>query len=293
MTNTLLKLQRTIPEPLCNILETISSITDARGYDTFVIGATARDLILDYGAGKRPERTTTDVDFGIAVKDWTEYQDLKTSLISTGEFTPHPKQEQAVWFNRQQFKIKVDLVPFGGLESEDSMIAFPPDGDFVMSTVGFLEAFGSALNHDLASGRAIRIASLAGIVLLKFIAYSDRSRDRDVQDIWFITQNYLLDDNESRLYGDESDLLDDPDFDMKTIGARLLGRDLAVILNPKSHRIVSSVLTAENEGGRLEQFADVIYRDGLRDDERYDQILHTLGQIKNGLIERYKQSQDE
>lgn len=292
MMNTSLKLQRKIPETLCDVLEEIRSIAEERGYDIFVIGATARDLILDYGAGKRPERTTGDVDFGVAVRDWEEYLEMKTSLISTGRFEPHT-EEQAVWFVGKEFRMKVDLVPFGGVESEDSMIAFPPDGDFVMSTVGFREALQSALSIELPNGRTIGIASLPAVVLLKFIAYNDRFRDRDVQDIWFIADNYLADGNEDRVYDDDSDLLDDPNFDLKTIGARLLGRDIAAILNPESYRIVSGVLKAEIEGGRLERFADVIYRDGLRDESRYDQIFQTLGELMKGITERYRQKEDE
>jgi len=40
----------------------------------FLAGATARDLMLVNVYGLRPGRATRDIDFGIAIESWDEFQ---------------------------------------------------------------------------------------------------------------------------------------------------------------------------------------------------------------------------
>jgi predicted nucleotidyltransferase len=56
----------------------------------FVAGATARDLILVNVHGLRPGRATRDVDFGVAVESWAQFELLKERLIATREFAAAP-----------------------------------------------------------------------------------------------------------------------------------------------------------------------------------------------------------
>lgn len=290
MTNILLKSRNKIPEHILEILKAVSEISNKLGINTFVVGATARDLIFEYVYDAKIYRTTEDIDFGVAVGSWREYEILKSALIETKKFEDDVKNEQRIWWNESDAKMEVDLVPFGGLESPAGQIAFPPQGDFVMSTVGFEEAFENSILLEADENLTVRIASLAGLALLKFIAFNDRpqARRRDVQDIFFITKNYLDAGNEDRLYDEtaDADLLGD-DFDYQTAGARMLGRDLAPLLNKKTSEIIKKLLAEEENGGSLQKFADIIAAEELRgDDDRYKLIVEIFRQLRKGISER-------
>ena len=289
MTNILLKLQKKIPENFREILRAVSGVSDELEIETFIIGATARDLIFEYVHDAKIYRTTEDIDFGVAVGSWKEYELLKNALIETNKFKDDRKNEQRIWWNSGGEKMKIDLVPFGGLETPAGQIAFPPEGDFVMNTVGFEEAFENSVMLEADENLTVKIASLAGLALLKFVAFNDRpqSRRRDVQDIFFIAKNYLDAGNESRLYDEkaDADLLDD-DFDYQTAGARMLGRDIAPLLNKETSEIVIKLLAEEENGGSLQNFADIIAAEELRgDNDRHELIVEIFRQLRKGIIE--------
>ncbi len=64
--------------------------------------------------GLRPGRATRDIDFGIAVESWDQFQGLKERMIATGEFGGDSKaQQRLVYTDRAHgFSIPVDLIPF-------------------------------------------------------------------------------------------------------------------------------------------------------------------------------------
>jgi predicted nucleotidyltransferase len=291
MTDTLLRLQKKIPDHTLEILRLVFEEAAKLEIQAFVVGATARDLIFEYVYDAGIKRATEDIDFGVAVGSWAKYERLKQALAETKKFKIDKKIEQRLWWKSGSDEMKIDLVPYGGVESPEGQIAFPPDGDFVMSTVGFAEAFENSWALELAEGFTIKIASLAGLVMLKFVAYNDRpeQRRRDVQDIWFISKNYLEAGNESRLFDEDAsdaDLLEAEDFNYETCGARMLGRDIAPLLNEETLAIVTKMLTEESSGGRLEKFADVVCSNELYDDERYNLTLETLRELRKGISER-------
>lgn len=288
MTNTLLQLQKKLPDDFLQIFRQVSIATSNLGIGSFVIGATARDLIFEYVYDAKIRRLTEDIDFGFAVGSWAEYEKLWSVLIGSGKFRDDLQQKQRIWWIGGSSEMRVDLVPFGGLELQTGQIDFPPEGDFAMSTLGFREAADNLLTLQLTDDFAINVVSLPGLALLKTVAYNERpgERRRDVQDIWFIAQNYMSAVDNDRLYDADSedfDLVDEENFDYRTVGARLLGRDIARLLNNETRKIIDNILGEQSDGGR---FADVISRDGLRDDGDYDQILITLRELRRGIEER-------
>lgn len=289
MTNILLKSQKKAPDNILEILRIVFDVSAELKIQTFIIGAIARDLIFENVYNAEIRRATEDIDFGVAVESWEKYESLKKALAETGRLRIDKKIEQRMWWNIRDEEMKIDLVPFGGLESKEGEIAFPPDGDFVMNITGFAEVYENAIHLELTNDLTVKIASLAGLAVLKFIAFNDRpsERKRDVQDIWFIARNYMIADNEDRLYDPEqdADLVTNDDFDFATCGARLLGRDMAVMLNDETKAIVLKLLSEENEGGKLGNFADIIFSDGLRDEDEYEKILTTFRELRKGITE--------
>lgn len=117
------------------------------GIDYFVAGAMARDLILYHAFGEKPSRLTRDVDLGIQVNDWNQFSALKIALIQTGQFSGLADQQHRLLY--QQGLLPLDLVPFGKIQTSAGMIAWPPEGDMVMSVAGFAEARSADLRVGL------------------------------------------------------------------------------------------------------------------------------------------------
>ncbi|MCU7815375.1 MAG: hypothetical protein KZQ89_16900 [Candidatus Thiodiazotropha sp. (ex Lucinoma kastoroae)] len=59
------------------VFEAIAEVAAARGIPYFVVGATARDMILSHGHGIASKRATVDIDLGIEVAEWDEFSALK------------------------------------------------------------------------------------------------------------------------------------------------------------------------------------------------------------------------
>jgi predicted nucleotidyltransferase len=85
-----------------------SAAPDAR---FLIVGAMARDLLLYHAHGICAARATSDIDLALAVADWAEFGTLRSALLSSGAFEPHPKVNHKV-FHRG--RLEIDLIPFGG-----------------------------------------------------------------------------------------------------------------------------------------------------------------------------------
>ena len=70
----------------------------------------ARDLILHHVYGAPIKRATDDIDFGMQVGTWEEFNQLKSKLYENGY--SEDKQEQRLIDPGGK---SVDLVPFGSL----------------------------------------------------------------------------------------------------------------------------------------------------------------------------------
>lgn len=286
MTDTLLNLQKRIPENITSVLISVTNAAERLNIPSFIVGATARDIILEYVYGAGIRRRTQDVDFGVAVESWAEYELLKKTLVETENFRIDDQIEQRLWRGRGTEEIKIDLVPYGGLENPAGRIAFPPDGAFVMNTTGFKESYESAVTVRLSEGIQIRVVSLAGLAVLKFVAYDDRPHERqtDLQDIWFLAVNYLSATGEDRLYEDAG-IMNDENFDFITVGARFLGRDMARLLTERTREIILKHLSEDNASAGLMNTAAVISFSEKRLEENLEDTVETLRQLKRGIIE--------
>lgn len=255
----------------------------------FVIGAAARDLIFEYVYDARIQRATEDLDFGVAVATWADYDNLKAQLIGSKKFAKDPKQEQRIlWTEKVEHEIPIDLVPYGGVEIRETTIAFPPSEDFKMSTLGFREVSQNLLTLEVSKGFSIELASPAGVALLKFVAFNDRpaQRRRDIQDIVFIAENYMAAGNEDRLYDPRSgdtDLLKDENFDYRTAGARLLGRDIVPLLNTETKSLISRILDEDPSSGSMDQLIDIVNQNRLRDTDVDELARSIFRELANGI----------
>ncbi len=260
MSDTWLNLRTVLPEQNIAIIDLVTGAAEKLGIALFIVGATARDIIFAHVFNVSIYRETTDIDFGIAVESWEQFERIRDELTGPEKFRIDRKVYHRLWYGRDAAEMKIDFVPFGKLESPPGQIAFPPDGDFVMKTIGFNEAFQNSVIIKLTEKLKIRVVSPAGLAILKFISYADKPqiRIRDIQDIWIMMKNYLEIISEERLYHD-SDLLSEEDFDLRIVGARLLGRDMKPLLNERTEPVLLELLS-EEENKELTSLAEIIER---------------------------------
>jgi predicted nucleotidyltransferase len=65
----------------------------------FLCGAMARDILLWHVHGIKTGRATSDVDFAVAVKDWKQFDEIKTRLTETRKFKTANKMEQRLYYS--------------------------------------------------------------------------------------------------------------------------------------------------------------------------------------------------
>lgn len=285
MSKNLLDLSGKVDPGQVEVFDAIAGVAAARHIRYFIVGATARDMILHHGYGIRIRRATVDIDLGVEVSDWEEFQALKEGLLAPGQFES-TRLEQRLLFRHH---LPVDIVPFGPLEQADNEISWPPDHDVSMNMLGFEDACRDIQMIRLSSDPVLDVpfASLAGLAILKIVAWNDRPPQgrKDAGDLAFLMRNYLDAGNQERLAEEHPELLAADDFDYERTGTRLLGRDMARIMSPETRAVILAILSRETDNPRhyrlvedmLDHFA------GARD--AFEESLQFLEALKAGVQE--------
>ena len=135
MTNTLLDFSQR-PELTLHARVVADVVVAAQPLDfvPLIAGAFARDLHLHYGHSIQIQRETADIDLALAVPDWAAFTILRQRLIASGAFEGSPKAAHRL---RHRNGWPLDLIPFGGVESPDRKIAWPPPGRVCHGRVWF------------------------------------------------------------------------------------------------------------------------------------------------------------
>jgi predicted nucleotidyltransferase len=230
-----------------------------------IVGATARDLVLQHAYGLPERRKTADLDVAVAVSSWEMFAALESSLLTNGA-QRHPEV-------RHEFIVgdwKVDVIPFAGVE-KNGVIRWPPDGQTELNVTGFAEASSHALDVILPGNSHVLVASPPGLLLLKLIAWKDRHWQypmRDGIDIRTLIDSYGEQWNQERLYGEASGILEHFAFDNSLAGAALLGGDAAAIAKPATLLSVLAILEAETGEDALTLASDM----GGRTEDNLDHL---------------------
>jgi predicted nucleotidyltransferase len=210
-----------------------------------IVGAFARDLLLMHAHGIDTRRQTEDLDFALAVDDWQTFDALRSRLLAADAFAPVGSASHAL---RHKSGWRVDLVPFGRLETLERTITWPPRGDVVMDVFGFKEAVSSAHPVVLPDAVQTRVVSLPALALLKLVCWKDRhttSPRKDAHDLQLIVRSYLAAGNESRLWDEFTPWTQEDDFDYERAGARMLGHDMGALLDAAGKQRIVTLLTEQ------------------------------------------------
>jgi len=233
----------------CRVLRLVDDAAVALGARYFVAAATARDLMLVNVFGLRPGRATRDIDFGLAVESWEQFETLKHRLMDTGQFDAAPKSAQRLLWNGPgaSSATPIDVIPFGGVTSEGKKILWLPNRDAVLNVAGFQEALESSVHLGMEHDLVVRVASIPGLAVLKMVAWQDRRNEsnKDATDLHRLLVDYADAGNLDRMYDEKLPLLEAAGFDVELAGAQLLGRDAAQICQAETRRQISAILASD------------------------------------------------
>jgi predicted nucleotidyltransferase len=212
------------------------------GIPILLVGAYARDLLLEEWGADASMRRTRDVDFGVKIGDWNAFRFLRDSLIATGQFTEAGSNPHKV---RYRGMVDVDLVPFGDIAREDGLLACWPD-DFgkEMYVLGFQDALECA---GICPVAPVPMVSMPAFVGLKILAWEDEreGQDKDAADLAFILKSLPK-------IGKVLDaVVEWPDDDWSDVDRRChrwLGAQLGSVFGSRSSSRLSRVLARECDG---------------------------------------------
>jgi len=279
MNRMLCDLSGKIEPSLIRALLEIKKIADGLKIDFFVIGATARDFIMQLLYKVKAPRMTKDIDIAVWVADWEEYAALTDTLLATGEFLKGTLIQRYIFGGTF-----IDIIPFGDISGRDNTIRWPPDHGTIMSTVGFMDVYNNSITFRLSSEPVleIKLASIPGLTIMKLLAWNDDpTRQKDAADLLFFMHNYQAAGIEDRLYVKETSLLQEEEFDNERAGIRLLGRDMARISNSDTAKAVMEILVSETEeDGRYKLVSQM-----ASNNDRFEANMLLLEKLKQGFVE--------
>ncbi len=265
-------------------VETINNVMKSVNLPFFIIGATARDFILEHYHNISPYRATLDIDLGVRVSQWDNFSKLKQGLIETGRFKGIRE------INRLEHvdNLYIDLIPFGPIAAPGSTVSWPPNGDIVMSVLGFEEAFQNSITVTLRSNPLlqVKVVTLAGLSVMKLVSWKDKypERAKDASDLALIIKSYTDAGNIERIFEELSEYVDSDQFDYVSAGARLLGRDMSAIMSNETKKVILDVLNYEiGEQDQPKLIIDMISTGALAGTE-FIYMKNLLGELKAGIL---------
>lgn len=225
----MLDLTRTDPALLGIVDEVVAELlavsTRLASDEVMVVGARCRDIFQSALGYDFPLRATTDIDLGLAVQNWSAYDELTDVLPSAGN----------TGIRFQVANMVADLMPFGPVEHPSGTVT-PPARQEPMNVWGFAETFQSSLPLPLPRTGRIRIPTLAGYTALKLAAWLDRSaigEYKDASDIGAVLYWYSQSPEIETLAYETShgqDLLVREELDPAAVACRMLGEEIGEVI---------------------------------------------------------------
>lgn len=288
MTITLLDLSGKIDKVVVSALGRINQISSSMKIPFFIVGATARDILLEVHYGIGSKRATVDIDIAVFIENWDQFNHLKNELIGSTDFLP-TRDIHRILFKK---RLPVDIVPFGGVAKKGEFIAWPPDGSFEMSVTGFRECFRHAVQVKLSDNPelVVKVVSLAGLAILKLIAWDDNPdrRRKDASDLFFIIQNYLDAGNLERLFDEAPDIVDTSDYNFEAGSARFLGRNISRVASSTTRVKLIEILQRESLRKQGHRIAMAILQGSKFAEKTYDEITTLFDALLKGLTDDEK-----
>ena len=264
---------------LKDLLKELNDFFSSFKMDFYVIGATARDIILSNLHNLAPDRKTIDLDIAIAISDWNQFETIEKKLPEKKGFVKSKEQKQRFIYKNVYI---IDILPFGDIAKSDGNIYFPPDETIAMSVLGFPEMADATINVEIDNEFIVKIASLPGLFLLKLVAWKDRhlSSSKDAYDMALILINYL-NINIERVVEEHYELYESDEFDQVIAGAQLMAKDIKLLVqkNEKTMAYLFGILTQEIELAEESLLINQLVESNVN--LQYEQVLSCLISMLN------------
>jgi predicted nucleotidyltransferase len=280
MKNTLIDISGKLDDSYNEALIEIKKAADSLKISFFIVGALARDIIMEYFYKIKAPRRTTDIDLGIRVSSWNQFNLLMDSLELSGKFNKSIEKHRVVYKGNI-----IDIVPFGKISGSSGKITWPPENEVTMTVMGFNEVYNNSTLVRLQDNPIleVKVPTLPGLSILKLISWKENfpNRSKDAEDLLFIMKNYEYAGITDRLYTAELKLLESADFDNQIAGILLLGKEINKICTKKTAQYIRKIMDEET----TENSAYNLIKDMLtfrRND--FEGILFLLKKLKEGLL---------
>jgi predicted nucleotidyltransferase len=263
----------------------LEEIFQSFGVHYYLIGANARDVQL-YKAGVMPSRGTADIDFAVMIPDMATYDAVMNKFKANNFEEAYGGLPYRLYYSKTNTVI--DLLPYGQVE-QDGTVSFK-ERHIELSAVGMKEVGEITEDFEHPEGFTLPVTPLHGMVILKFIAWSERPemRSKDLADIKALV-DIAWENYKAELYAENSphtDLFDADNFSTDIAGARLLGRKMQTVLNQNNNLNTQIRTVLKNElnaevGPMAKQMVSDLY-------ETVEELKTILQAIFDGLHDEVK-----
>jgi predicted nucleotidyltransferase len=284
MNGTLLDISRKIKPQRAAALLAVGRVARSLGVPCFVVGAAARDSILEDGYDIRTIRATMDVDIAVGVSSWDEYAKLTDALLTDEHFVRTSIEHR--FELRLPGRMLVDILPFGAVENVSRNIHWPHE-DRDMNMAGFSEASRMTIDVRISSEppALVKMVSLAGLAMLKIVSWNEAplARDRDARDFRLLMYKYLETQSIDAVFEAHSDITSVGDYDL--ISARLLGRDMAVVAGVSLRPAIHDILVRECDPDGRVRFIQQMQSAGADREAAIPRDLSMLSAVLQGVAD--------
>lgn len=262
-------------------IKKIKDLADKSHIDFFLVGATVRDMILNYVYNIRVYRATNDIDFAVRVKGWEEYYKLVSEVEKNGF-----RKDERIPHRYYYDGLIIDFIPFGEIEDKNNLITWQDNDKRNMNVIGFDDAFKNTedilvqKNPDIL----IRTASVEGLVMLKIFSWNDRPADlriKDAKDLYLIFSTYLEVGNLERLFEHQDIVEQTTDYELS--GAMLLGRDIKESASDKVYASLLKILEDDTLNSLAQDMSRFENLHKESNDEKVEWCMELLKAFKTGL----------
>jgi predicted nucleotidyltransferase len=273
------KIEHPLLKPL---LEELIPFFEKEGVKFFVIGATARDIILEIN-GEQSGRRTQDIDIAITIDKWEKFKEISEELTKLDNFSKDKNQKQRFLYLD---KFELDIVPYGEIMEENDKIYWPPDQDFAMTVLGFNEVQKVTVSVTLDDEIEFDVVNLIGIFLLKIVAWRDRNHkgNKDADDLLFILKNYLNINDQRAATEHYEEVYEIDNYTELKASASILGIDLKELVkdNPKLIDFLINTLNLDLEKKEASKLLNQMMEThkGSKFDELYECVQIIVNQLK-------------
>lgn len=237
------------------------------------VSAIALELLKD---NVKPIRGTKDIDFAIMISSINQYEQISKALHQVGF-----NKVEAPWtFYSQSFDIVLDLLPFGEIEEKYTFQFTERKAD--LHVLGFKEVLENT-NSVAIEDKIVNIPPLPGMVILKLVAWSDRSEERenDLADILKIIEHYF-DYNFDEIVEFHNDIFPEDNFDKRIISAEVLGRKAKIYLD-KSEVLAKRIFKVLEENLNEKHQSKIAKEWAIRKQWKINYALKLLHAFQKGL----------